>query len=298
MLRRVTGFLSVLMLAGLLALGCAGQPQQKPGTPAPQQPAPEPEISAADARKKLEQHLDEQVRLGQSDPRLFQYTIGEPVQEGKGYKFRTVQTYRHLGQPFSRVEVHSYAVTPSQPLAVARENFGEANEEKGVLVLAKGDPAAKPVVKLADLPNAFRPNGAQPGVEFGVGKDGFAVIALHPEFKSIAFVTRGLHPFFAIADVATQKVHGLDLFFEGGASELAWSHDGKYLAVVVLRPSGGQELLIWEAEPGKRVEVKELPKGTPEARAENIRWKGKLLCAEINGQTWAIDPAAGTVAKP
>lgn len=302
MLRRMTGLLSMLMLTGLLTLGCAGQPQPAPQQPAPQQPAPpaqtEPEITAADARKKLEAHLDELVRLGQSNPKLFQFAIGEAVPEGRGFKFRTVQTYRQPNQPFSGVMIHSYAVDAAHPPGVARISFGEAREEKGVLVLDLEGPTAKPVVKLADLPKVFTPYGAQPGTEFGVGKDGFSVLALHPEFKSVAFVTRGLHPFFGIADAETGKVRGLDLFFEGGASELAWSHDGKYLAVAVLRPSGGEELQVWDAAAGKRVEIKDLPKGTPEAKAGNLRWKGKFLFAEINGQTWGVDPVAATVAKP
>ncbi|AVX31675.1 hypothetical protein CTH_2111 [Carboxydocella thermautotrophica] len=117
------------------------------------------------------------------------------------------------------------------------------------LVLQQKGGQARTLLSLEQLPNVASPLGAEPGTEFGVGREGFGPLALRPDGKELALSTRGLHAFIALLPTeaaARPALKPLDLYFEGGVAALAWSPEGKYLAANLDTPAGTRRLVIYE----------------------------------------------------
>lgn len=144
------------------------------------------------------------------------------------------------------------------------------------------------------LPKSFRPYGAPPDILFGVGDNGWGALALSPDLQQVAFATRGTHAFLGIADRAG-TVKGLDLWFEGGAGELAWSFDGQYLAATVVRPSGIFGLQLWKPATGEQVKITGVPKDRDVSR---LQWQNGTLRFRVGAERWVLNPATGEGTRP
>lgn len=146
-----------------------------------------------------------------------------------------------------------------------------------------------------DLPRTFRPFGAAPDIQFGVGDNGWGALALSPDLQTVAFVTRGTHPLLGLVD-RNGEVRGLDLWFEGGAGELAWSFDGRYLAATNASPRGIFVLHLWDLVAGQPVKVTGLPDGRDVSR---LQWQQGTLHVRVGAEPWLVDPASGqAIAAP
>lgn len=178
-----------------------------------------------------------------------------------------------MAQPYRRVTIAAFP-DPKRP------QRGLVMMQDGQTVLAQMAP---------ELPRTFRPHGAPADALFGVGDNGWGALALSPSGQQIAFVTRGTHAFFGLVDRSGQ-VTGLNLWFEGGAGELAWSHDGQYLAATNMSPRGIFVLQLWSMQQNGPVEVKGLPEGRDISR---LQWQGGTLHLRAGADRWVVDPVSG-----
>jgi hypothetical protein len=196
-----------------------------------------------------------------------QLAIDRPARRWQGAK---AAPYRRAA-----VEAHPDPKQPEKRLLVTKD---------GQTVLAQLEPP---------LPKTFRPYGAPADALFGVGDSGWGTLALSPMADRIAFVTRGTHPFLGIVN-GDNQVQGLDLWFEGGAGELAWSHDSHYLAATNMSPRGIFVLYLWDLRKGAPVQVKGLPDGRDVSR---LQWQGGTLHLRSGAERWMVNPVTGE-AKP
>lgn len=180
---------------------------------------------------------------------------------------------------------------------------------KGASLLA--GPARNPVEVLSAtrLPVMFAPAGAPEGVAFGVGRDRFNALAISPDSRRIGFVTPGVHAFMGVLDLGTRKARGIDLFFEGGGNLLAFSPDGRYLAVEVATAAGSDRTFIYDWAAGRRVGpdlAGRFPIESHHVRLESWDSRNNLrvIVSGAQGQTtgggserWVIDPRRGTITE-
>ncbi|MFZ5827116.1 MAG: hypothetical protein ACOY94_22705 [Bacillota bacterium] len=199
------------------------------------------------------------------------------VVKGEGGKlFVDVPELRWSGEKGSRYATVATSATPDQE----NPNRRLVMTEGGTRVLAEIEP---------DLPKVFRPFGAGPDVQFGVGDNGWGALALSPDLTTVAFVTRGTHAFLGLVD-RQGAVKGLDLWFEGGAGELAWSFDGRYLAATNASPRGIFTLQLWDLTAGQPVKVTGLPDGQD---VSHPQWINSTLHLRAGVQRWMVDPVTG-----
>lgn len=180
------------------------------------------------------------------------------------------------GEKGSQYETVTTTVSPDQQ----NPTRGLVMTEGGSRVLAEMEP---------HLPKAFQPFGAPADIEFGVGDNGWGALALSPDLQSVAFVTRGTHAFLGLVD-RQGKLTGLDLWFEGGAGELAWSFDGRYLAATNASPRGVFVLQLWDLTAGQPVKVTGLPDGKD---VSHLQWMNATLHLRAGAERWLVDPATG-----
>lgn len=198
------------------------------------------------------------------------------VRENSGKLYIDLPEFRWEGEKGSRYKtvastVHPDARDPDRRLIMT---------EAGNRVLAEIEP---------DLPRLFRPFGAPADIQFGVGDNGLGALALSPDLESVAFVTRGTHAFLGVAS-RNGEVRGLDLWFEGGAGELAWSFDGRYLAATNSSPRGIFVLELWDLATGQPVKVSGLPDGKDVSR---LQWLNGTLHLRVSAAPWLVHPATG-----
>jgi|GEM_PF-6087127 len=185
------------------------------------------------------------------------------------------------GQPGGEVEVAALQVSWKGQLKVAGytvsvpDSLALAPGKDGNLYLHSGQSTTTGAV-LAALPAVFTPHGAGPGIEFGVGKDGWAVASPSLAGDRIAWCTRGLHPLFGTSRVvfgSAPTVTPLDLMFEAGCVDAAWSPAGEYVALVVAQPSGAVTLHVWDVQAKQRFGPDlQAAVGTVDYTVSNIRW--------------------------
>jgi hypothetical protein len=129
----------------------------------------------------------------------------------------------------------------------------QATVEGSAVVLRTGQ-AVRTLFAIADLPDAFRPQGAEPGVEFGVGKEGFVLLAFSPLGDRLAFVTWGTHGFLGIVPTAQGGTPaGVDIHYSGLTVDVRWSPDAAHLAAVVDAATGNRALMAYRLEPLARL---------------------------------------------
>lgn len=164
------------------------------------------------------------------------------------------------------------------------------NREHGLIMAEDGKRLLARMVP--NLPKEFTPYGASPDITFGVGDNGWGALAVAPIGQQVAFVTRGTHAFLGLTD-ASGQVTGLNLWFEGGAGELAWSHDAQYLAATNMSPRGLFGLQLWSLQQNAPVDVKGLPDGRDISR---LQWQGNTLHLRAGAEPWVVNPVTGQAA--
>lgn len=202
--------------------------------------------SVSGARRDRVQEL-----LGPTEPHLTGYRI-EGVDTEKQQvtvRWQEADTERSYSRVFlSRLQLKKeggqWLVDSSEDLT---PDWQVTARDDSLLLQQKGS-QARPLLTLGQLPNVATPLGAEPGTEFGVGREGFGPLALRPDGKELAFSTRGLHALMALLplDSSAAEIKPLDLYFEGGVAALAWSPEGKYLAASLDTPAGTRRLVIYE----------------------------------------------------
>lgn len=185
-------------------------------------------------------------------------------------------------QPGGEVAVEQLRVTWKGGLKVAgfeeaaKESIAAAAATDGQLYLSQGQ-ATPLAADLAQLPEKFTPYGADPGVEFGVGRSGWAVAVPSLSGQYLFWSTKGLHPLVGVSKVSQAgppTVTPLDLLFEGAVAEAAWAPgEDRYVALAQAWPSGGTGLEVWDITGPARFGP-DLSKvaGHPDYTVRSIRW--------------------------
>lgn len=109
---------------------------------------------------------------------------------------------------------------------------------------------------LDDLPDEFTPLGATPDISFGVGKEGYALLAFAPSGTRLAFVTWGVHGFLGTIPLSGgSKPEGVDLHWEGLTVDVDWSPDSQHIAAVIEQPTGNSALTVYRISPTQRLQL-------------------------------------------
>lgn len=159
-----------------------------------------------------------------------------------------------------------------------------------------------------DLPDLFSPQGAPEDLQFGVGKEGFVLVAFSPAGDQLAFVTWGTHGFLVVVGLPGGQPRGIDLHFEGAAVDVEWSPDGSRLAAVVDEPTGNQGLFVYTVDPPGRLNLGLRDMFPPEQYSvSEPRWPsaGRMTFhvraaeggAPARAGTWQVDFGTGTVSR-
>lgn len=136
---------------------------------------------------------------------------------------------------------------------VARGPLTEAVVD-GSAVIIRTAAGPRQLFAMADLPDLFRPQGAEPGWEFGVGKEGFVLLAFSPLGNSLAFVTWGTHGFLGVVPAAPGGTPvGLDIHYSGMTVDVRWSPDAAHIAAVIDSPTGNRALGAYRVSPPGRI---------------------------------------------
>ncbi len=320
--------LSLMILTGCTGGGGTKPPAQEPPTTAPKPSEPAPAtpkhgIDRQQAEAMVSDYLQKLVRgeLGEAQKLLVpaanaeveigpvkytQFHLVGLTEVEEGWLVETRESLVEPTKPLSLVVTNFYLVVNEQGQAAIdwpdrrwseakakpyRGSAAEAFPQGRALVLRQqtGESLIQP-----DLPNDFQPFGAGADIRFGVGRDGWGALALSPDLKQIAFVTQGTHPLLGLVD-ASGKVRGLDLWFEGGAGELAWSPDARFLAASNFSPRGVFVLQLWDLTANRPVPVTGLPDGKDISR---LQWMGNTLHLRAGAERWMIDPATGRATQP
>lgn len=235
-----------------------------------------------------------------SNPHFTAYSITDPSKPSARELLFTVtiqETY--TADPYSSLVTEDITVIREgdgyliDQVAGSRQAL--ARGENGALYLELTDQPPGKLIELVDLPNEFTPQGAGTDVAFGVGRDAFGPVAIAPDQSIVAFITQGLHPLLAYLylspDLAEQQLTGIDLFFEAGGEELAWSGTGKYLAAIINTPAGSSTLLVFDSN-GRRIALPTLQDKFPHPNyaLTSPRWHQDLLSFTVSaGETEKID---------
>lgn len=297
-------------------------PQTAPPTPAPVKHG----VAKADAEALVRAYLNDRAEGRQSaaverlvpearneaaaNGQLTQFDLGAATEVEEGWVIQTREYFSVATEPRSILVTDHYLVVKSgDRLAIDRPERRFAAQKAGEYrrVVIEAHPDSKnpqhALVMMQDgktvlaqmtpnLPKTFRPFGAPADGVFGVGDNGWGALAVSPSGQQIAFVTRGTHAFFGLVDRSGQ-VKGLNLWFEGGPGELAWSHDSQYLAATNMSPRGVYVLQLWSMQQNAPVEVKGLPDGKDITR---LRWQGPTLYLQAGTDRFMVNPASGQAA--
>lgn len=322
------GYTTDEMLVGQVQAPSAADPPPAPApkppttptpfTPADPPPAPKPEEKRpadSEAIAFIQQYMQQRMSESTSGRRITGYSaslLGSGDPESFIFRLRVAVTTPQG----SAVTVENVRVTWKGGLKVAdgeeipRETLSLVPADGGKLVLQRGKDSTV-AVDLGTLPEMAGPWGAEPGVEFGVGKEGWAVAVPSLSGDYVLWATKGLHPLLGVSRIkwggAPEEIP-LDLLFEGGVREASWSpmqHD-RHAAVAVSEPSGATVVQVWDMADRKRFGPNlQEAMGTAQYQAKNLRWQAGgvilLFDVEANGKTtgpWQYNVATKSLSKP
>lgn len=203
--------------------------------------------------------------LGSGDPDSFAFRLYVAVVTGQPHGEVNVEAV-HLAWR-NGLRISAYGEVAKESLALGPGADGKLHFNRGPHTLAAAD--------LTALPDKFRPYGAAPDVEFGVGKDGWSVAATALDGSRVLWVTKGLHPLLGVSEPAAGKVTPLDLLFEARGVDAAFAPDGsRFVAVTVAQPSGATDLFVWDlTKPVRFGPDLSARLGGPDYAVENVRWR-------------------------
>jgi len=119
--------------------------------------------------------------------------------------------------------------------------------ERTALYLRFANGSARRILTVAQLPKTSRSG-------LGMDAQGFSGAALAPDRDRVAFATLGqVHGWVGLLSLRTGAVREFDFFYGGHATDLAWSPNGRFIALTDDGPSGIREVAAYLVESGKPV---------------------------------------------
>lgn len=235
------------------------------------------DFTAEDALKAARQFVEGQVTQNSSPAplRTVGYALGRPEADVRGWRVRAATQSVYPDQAVALLREQVLTLTAAEGTRIGRDRQLRVSESRatathtargdglGLYYLANsaGDPltvrtaAMRKLLDLRDLPDEFSPLGARPDVRFGVGKDGWGPLAIAPDGSRIAFTTTGEHPFSAVVGTDGRDLTPLDLYVEAKPQLVAWSADGRNLAVVVHNAAGTTHLAVYDLAARRRLDA-------------------------------------------
>lgn len=225
------------------------------------------------------------ARPSLSNPRMvdFEVASGKVVEGTPTFE---VLSYWQNGGTGASVLTEEIAVAGGKTYAISSlSERGEvsAYARDGAIYRRQGTDERKLAV-LSDLPAVMRPRAADPGVEFGVSRDRVTRVSLSPDGGTVAFCTGGVHGTLAVvtaggasgasatASSTATSLRPLDIFPQSDCDGVAWSPDGKWMAVTVLGPAPSHSLHVWQTDgwQARRVELK-----SQRPTLSRLRWQDR-----------------------
>ncbi|HYF91427.1 MAG TPA: hypothetical protein VD969_04195 [Symbiobacteriaceae bacterium] len=220
------------------------------------------------------------------------------------------------GQPGGEVAAEEIRLTWQGGLKVvayteqAKETLTLGVGQDGKLYLHRGQDTAV-AGDLSLLPAKAKPWGAGPGIEFGVGAEGWSVAAVTTAGSHVLWVTKGHHPLLGISQItwgSNPVMTPLDLLFEAGAVDAAWAPGGaRYVAVATAQASGATTLTIYDVTASQKYgpDLSAALGGGQDFAVRNIRWvSGTVVAFDVvqGGATvkgpYAYDVASRQLKQP
>lgn len=228
----------------------------------------------------------QKVRPSLSNPRL----VGFDVAEGRlvdGVPTFVVRSYWRAANTAASVLTESITVGGAKTYAITGVDArGEVTAAvKDGAIHLRDEKGERKLAALAELPQVLRPREAAPGVEFGVSRDRVDAIALSPDGRTVAFCTGGVNGTLAVAGEGA-ALSALDIFPHSDCDALAWSADGRWLAVAVRSPAPSHALHVWQVRDRQARRV-EPPGQMPEIA--RLRWTDGGFAFELKAEGRASD---------
>jgi len=217
-------------------------------------------LLSEEAQRTFDESDALRLDLTMSNPHVTGFRLLPPVVQSDEREPGVLVTVRlreaYTGQAYAgrwdeRLRVATVNGNPIIDHAEFANRVEATGDEEELVLLVGGD--RQIVFEINDLPAEFRPQGAEPGVAFGPGTQGFGALAFSPDGETLAFSTWGVHGFCGVVGLTDGEPQGIDLFFEGSVADIVWSHEGTYLAVEVIEPAGWSRLRLYELPEGSVV---------------------------------------------
>lgn len=286
----------------------APQPQPKPPTePAPEKPQPK-RPSDKEAQAFLQTFMQARmagdagkvstlvgpqavgkagIRLSGPGARITGYTADLLGSGDTDIFVFAVRVGFNTGQPGGEVAAEEITLTWKNGLKVAayveKPSTSLVVGKDGMLYLNKtlaGD--------LGLLPDQASPWGVGPGIEFGVGKDGWSVAAVNGAGTHVLWVTKGTHPLLGISQInpnGAPVMTPLDLLYGAGGMDAAWAPgSARYVAVAVAQPSGATSLTIYDLTGAQKYgpDLSVALGGGQDYAVRNLRWaSGSVVAFDV-----------------
>lgn len=141
------------------------------------------------------------------------------------------------------------------------------------------------ILRIHDLPQESRLARG-----LALGRDRFSQAILSPRGNLMAFAVDGFHGWSGLYDLNRNKISEVAFFFQGKATQLSFSPNGRYLAIEALGGGGFSAVLLWDVQEDKALswQVPKSPSGLP-ANARIQEWVGgdlKILLRWVDEQAW------------
>lgn len=194
-----------------------------------------------------------------SNPHPNGYTV-DKVEEKEGRLEGTLKMFMvYTGEPYYSSDESKITVVKEKGMylidKIEKSKITEVSEkDKSLYIREDGDVKGKEIIKIDDLPRFATPQGSSPDKKFNIGRDKFGPVALDPEDKTLALSTTGQHPAIMILEMKKKQVKPLDLYFEGNVISIAWSQDGKFLAVELSGKENSRFIRVYDIEKEKLID--------------------------------------------
>lgn len=178
-----------------------------------------------------------------------------------------------------------------RPLQIVKAE-GEVALNRRLVVEAEkiwleADKTRRILLRIHDLPQESRLARG-----LALGRDRFSQAILSPRGDLMAFAVDGFHGWSGLYDLNRNKITEVAFFFQGKATQLSFSPDGRYLAAEAIGAGGFSAVSLWDVQADKALtwQAPKSPADLP-ADARIQAWVGddlQILLRWVNEQTWQV----------
>ncbi len=203
------------------------------------------------------------LSLAMSNPQPTGYVLSSP-QTGVGdisFEVRTHLAYTR--EPWARFIDEDFTLARKNGTfkIVAAELLGgsEFIQEDGTLYevrhTATASGSQRMLIPITALPETFIPpfNRQDPAAK--VGREGFGPLAVSPDTKKLAFITRGTNGLLAMVEMESGTITPINLYPMGTGNRVLWTATSRFLAAEVTTGPGVRQITFYETSSGQPVRL-------------------------------------------